>query len=84
MGQEDNVFKVFIGEEEVFKYDAVTVQEQIEDTLCKASALTSLRIGDFVAVELAPVSVLTIRHDGETSFRSSFCDNPLFDMKIIF
>lgn len=84
MGQEDNVFKVFIGEEEVFKFDTVTVQEQIEDTLCKASALTSLRIGDFVAVELAPVSVLTIRHDGETSFRSSFCDNPLFDMKIIF
>lgn len=29
------------------------IQPLIEDAICKASALTSLRIGDFVAVELA-------------------------------
>lgn len=84
MGQEDNVFKACINGKEVFTYNTSAVQEQIEETLCRASVLTSLRIGDFVAVELSPRSILATAHDRETSFNASFCDNPLFEMKLVF
>lgn len=84
MGQEENVFKVLINGKEVFRHDTTSVQELLEDTLCKASALTSLRIGDFVAFELATLSTLAGAHERESSFKATFCENPLFDMKIVF
>ena len=56
----------------------------LENALCKASQLTSLRIGDFVAVELTAPDVLASRLDGEASLQGSFCDNEVFGFKIIF
>ena len=56
----------------------------LENALCKASQLTSLRIGDFVAVELSAPDVLASRLDGEASLQGSFCDNEVFGFKIIF
>lgn len=84
MGQEENVFKVFIDGQEVFRHDTASIQELIEDTLCKASVLASLRIGDFVALELAPITTLATVYKGESSFKATFCENPLFEMKIVF
>ena len=56
----------------------------LEEAICKASLLTSLRIGDYVAVELAPVSVLADQSAGEVAVHGTFCENEIFGFKIIF
>ena len=56
----------------------------LEDTICNASALTSLRIGDFVAVELSPMTSLATRDSGDIAVKGSFCDNEAFSFKIKF
>ena len=54
----------------------------VEDAICKASGLTSLRIGDFVAIELAPVSMLTDKTEGNISLKASFCENDIYKLII--
>ena len=56
----------------------------LEDAICNASRLTSLRIGDFVAVEQTPLQSLATREESEVSVKGIFCDNDIFDFKIIF
>ena len=56
----------------------------LEDTICRSSELISLRIGDYVAVELDAMKLLAGREDGETSVKGSFCENDIFDFKVIF
>ena len=78
---------------EVFKNEVCICSEScdenrlttlLQESICKASQLTSLRIGDFVAVELASPELLTSRPEGEISLRASFCENNILDFKIIF
>jgi hypothetical protein len=91
----DNVYEVKKNGETVFGFPRVafakdmvpaesSLKEMVEEALCKASRLTSLRIGDFVAVELTPVSPLASRQEGEISFKATYCENELYDMKVIF
>ena len=54
------------------------------EALCSASLLTSLRIGDYVAVELAPQEILATREEGTVSVKGTFCENDIFDFKMIF
>lgn len=56
----------------------------IEKAICNASGLISLRTGDIVAAELAPVSPLASREEGKALLKASFCENALFDFNIIF
>jgi len=80
----ENVFSIYKGDDVIFEKDCSGIKEIVEDTLCKASQLTSLRIGDFVAVELTPLTCLSERSDGETSIKAIFCENSIFDFKIIY
>ena len=59
-------------------------KDLLEDALCKASELISLRIGDFVAVELASPAALARREDEEVAVKGTFCEKEIFDFKIIF
>ena len=56
----------------------------LEEAICNASQLTSLRIGDFVAVELATPAKLAKRENGEVTIKGTFCENDIFGFKIIF
>ena len=56
----------------------------LEKAICKASQLTTLRIGDYVAVELAPITQLADRSAGEFNVKGTFCENEIFGFKIIF
>ena len=56
----------------------------LREAICKASKLTSLRIGDYVAVELTGLQTLARREDSEAVLQGSFCENGIFDFKIIF
>ena len=59
-------------------------KDQLEEVLCKASELTSLRIGDFVAVELRELQKLTSREDGSIAVKGEFCEKAIFSFNVIF
>ena len=90
---EGNKFEVVKNEKPIFSLEAPGVDclqdgspllQAAEAAICKASQLTSLRIGDYVAVELAPASVLAEKTEGSLSFKATFCENEIFNFKIIF
>ena len=90
---EGNKFEVVKNEKPIFSLetpgadcllDGSTLLQAAEAAICKASQLTSLRIGDYVAVELAPASVLAEKTEGSLSFKATFCENEIFNFKIIF
>ncbi|MGM9764559.1 MAG: hypothetical protein ACI3ZQ_11115 [Candidatus Cryptobacteroides sp.] len=72
----------------------------IEDSICKVSTRVSLRIGDFVAAELAAPQLLATRSVADTTdaadapkpsatssrtkIEATFCDNELFGFNIVF
>ena len=59
-------------------------KDLLEEALCKTSELTSLRIGDFVAVELAAPAALARREDEEVAVKGTFCEKEIFSFNIIF
>lgn len=84
METEGNVCKIFRNDVEIFSVPSSGLLETVENAICSASRFTSLRIGDFVAVELAPLSTLVSDDEGSASLKASFCENNLYDIKILF
>ena len=76
------IYKVFRNGEEIFS--AAADRTMIEDTICKASQTTSLRIGDFVAAELDGLKPLAVSEDGQIALRGGFSDENAYDFKLIF
>ena len=60
------------------------IRQLIEDGVCTSSKLTSLRIGDYVAVELSPVMTLASSTESETLMQGDFDEKRIFDFKVIF
>ena len=82
----ENDFEILRNGEKV-DFGPVNMDEaksMLQEAVCKASQLTSLRIGDFVAVELAPQMILASKKDGEATFTGRFCENEIFNYRIIF
>lgn len=79
----DNVYEVTRNGECIWKCNAEG-NDMIEDAICSSSALTSIRIGDMIAVELSPATLLASRKDSEVKMKATFCGNILYDMKLIF
>ena len=46
--------------------------------------LTSLRIGDYVAIELAGPQLLGSKAAGSTAIKARFCENETISVNIIF
>ena len=88
MESEENTFEVKKNGVNIFSSRDIAIEaslkELIEEAICTASQLTTLRIGDFIAVELAPVSLMAGSCDGEAALKATYCENELFDMKVIF
>ena len=74
--------KVSLGGGEIFS--AAADASLLEEALCKASQMTSVRIGDYVAVELDSIKPLASRSNGETEISATFSDKNLYAFKIIF
>ena len=81
---ERNIYTVKRNSEDIFSQTGTGLTELIEDTLCKASMLTTLRIGDIVAIELKEVTQLAERSEREITLQAAYCGNELFNNKIIF
>ena len=60
------------------------VKETLEKTICRSSELITLRVGDYVAVELEPMQLMCKREDGEVAISGKFCDNDIYSLKVIF
>lgn len=82
MEGEENVFKVEKGEETIFS--ACPDKAKVEEAICRASGLTSVRIGDFVAVELDRKKMLAAREESESYIKGTFCENGIYGFKVIF
>ena len=59
-------------------------KDLLEEALCNASQLTSLRIGDFVAVELKELQKLVSREEGNIAVKGEFCEKDVFSFNIVF
>jgi hypothetical protein len=59
-------------------------KDLLEEALCNASQLTSLRIGDFVAVELKELQKLASRGEGNIAVKGEFCEKEIFGFNIVF
>ena len=59
-------------------------KDLLEEALCNASQLTSLRIGDFVAVELRELQKLASREEGNIAVKGVFCEKEVFGFNIVF
>ena len=80
----ENAFEVVCNDENVARYAGPNFRSLIEEAVCAVSKRVSLRIGDMVAVELDAVRLLAERQSGETKLAGRFCENQLFDLKLIF
>ncbi len=83
---EGNRFQVLKNDESLFEIQTPGngLLQAVEEAICKASQLTSLRIGDYVAVELSPASLLAEKTEGSLTFKATFCENEIFNFKVIF
>ena len=82
---EGNKVEMFKNESSIYsEVTSAAMLHKVEEAICKASQLTSLRIGDFVAVELAPATLLAEKTEGSLSFKATFCENEIFNYRIIF
>ncbi len=82
---EENTYKVMKNDESIFNIGSGSaLKTEIEAAICKASQLTSLRIGDFVAMELASVAPLAARPEGAASLKAVYCENELYNIELIF
>lgn len=77
-----NGYLVYRNGEEIFSASAD--RNIIEDAICKASKLTSLRIGDYVAAELTDPAVMAGIADAEMHVKGESGNNGLYEFKIIF
>ena len=85
MESEANGFVVSVEGETIFSTQTEKdIRNILEESICLASQMTSLRIGDFVAVELAAVAPIASRKDNAKTFRTEFCENKTYDIKIVF
>ena len=76
-------YNVLIDGNTVFSASGVEA-EQIDEAICKASALTSIRIGDYIAVELAGKAILGSRESGNIEISGQHQDKQIFSTKVIF
>ena len=77
-------YQVKLNAADSFNTELSGIRQDIEDGICTSSKLTSLRIGDYVAVELSPVMPLASATETETLMQGDFDEKRIFDFKVIF
>ena len=80
----DKTYQVKLNGTDCFNTGLQGIRLLIEDGICTSSKLTSLRIGDYVAVELSPLMALASAEEAETLMQGIFDGKAIFDFKVIF
>ena len=60
------------------------IKEKLEKTICISSELITLRVGDYVAVELETPELMCRREDEEVRISGKFCGDDIYSLKVIF
>ena len=84
--ENDKVFNIeFCKGDQILRHEIMLdgAKAMVEDTICSSSELISLRIGDYVAVELGSPALLSETKDGEVKVKGFFCSNEVFEFKAI-
>ena len=84
--EDDKIFEIHIcNNERTHQLDVMLngAKKILEDAICSSSELISLRIGDYVAVEMDAPFVISAKKDEKTSLKGIFCNNEVFDFKTI-
>ncbi len=82
---EDHRFEVHKNDKSIFSIaGGSALKTEIETAVSKASQLTSLRIGDFVAIELTHTAPLAARSEKSAAFKAEYCGNELYSIRLIF
>lgn len=82
---EGNGYVLSKNDAEVFKCKAGDIDPvMIDKAIAAASAKVSLRIGDYLALELAAPAPLVAREEGKATLKGSWCENELFEVPVIF
>lgn len=68
----------------LYKKELTETERIISEAVCGASALTSLRIGDFIVVELEEPALLTDKDGAHLLIKASIKDRTLFETQIMF
>ena len=80
----DKTYQVKLNGTDCFNTGLQGIRLLIEDGICTSSKHTSLRIGDYVAVELTPLMALASAAEAETLMQGIFDGKAIFDFKVIF
>ena len=81
----ENTFELYKEEDKVYAASCgEDLKKRLEEAICKASKMTSLRIGDYVALELEKPQMLSSTEAGSTQIKVRFCDNETISANIIF
>ena len=80
-----NIFSILKNGKEIYS-TSEGCADMLEKVISEASSVVSARIGDIVAVELAEPKSLAEKDstEGPVVIKGTFCDNDLFDFKMIF
>lgn len=85
LGTPANTYTLQKNEEVIFETE---VGENAAETVCQAiedaSKIVSLRIGDYIAIELKDRASLVNRSEEKVLLSATFCENPLFDFNVVF
>lgn len=85
LNTEENTFELYRADEKIYEADCgENLKAALEEAICKASMLTSLRIGDYVAIELTASQPLGTKEAGDTHIKTKFCENETISVNIIF
>ena len=82
---EEKIFELIKGDDKLYSTNCgADIKDRLESAICKASMLTSLRIGDYVTVELARPELLSSKNIGSINIKARFCDSETISTNIIF
>lgn len=84
LSDEENRFIICKDGKEIFSCNTESVKERLEQAIVSTSAHTSVRIGDFVALELAPIQDLLLPGEEKCSITAKYCENETIDMNLNF
>ncbi len=79
---DENRFEVRREGVKIFSCDTAGLKKAIENAIVRLSAHSSIRIGDFVAIQLDQEQPLASAEDGDCHLEATFCENKTIDIRI--
>lgn len=80
----DNVFSFKGGGDMLFNCDMRGMKDKVADAIVACSLHSTIHKGDLVLAELAEISTLRTRNEGDLHVAAAFCNNEIIDIDLKF